>query len=204
MISKISERSVHNQLVKYLEENKILSSRQFGYRRGHSIELATLLLTDEIGRKIDDGQMVGSVFIDLSKAFDTLSHSVLILKMKAYGIRGMTMKWFTNYLFNRSPIYEVEGQRSEPQPLACGVPQGSILGPLMFFTYFNDFESCLKHSKVVKFADDTVIYLLRKSHMEIKKYLNEDLKNVADISIKMNLLNLKSGKTESIIFGTGK
>lgn len=205
VISKILERAAHDQLTKYLEENHILSKSQFGYRKKHSTELATLLLTDDISREIDRGNLVGAVFIDLSKAFDTLSHSVLISKMRSYGIRGAALQWFTDYLFNRSLMCDVDGQISEPRPLTCGVPQGSILGPILFLIYFNDFDACLSHSKVIKFADDTVIYVSRKSKVEIEKDLNTDLQKILDYFTKNELvINLKPGKTESIMFGTRK
>jgi hypothetical protein len=205
VISKILERAAHDQLTTYLEENHILSKSQFGYRKKHSTELATLLLTDEISKKIDKGNLVGAVFIDLSKAFDTLSHSILLLKLKSYGIRGVALKWFMDYLFNRSLMCDIDGQLSDPSPLTCGVPQGSILGPILFLIYFNDFDACLKHSKVIKFADDTVIYVSRKSKVDIEKDLNTDLQNISDYLTKNELvINLKPGKTESILFGTGK
>ena len=192
-------------MTKYLENNNILSKSQFGYRKRHSTELATLLLTDEIGREIDSGKLVGAIFIDLSKAFDTLSHSILISKMQSYGIRGAALQWFTDYLFDRSLMCEVDGQRSEPQSLTCGVPQGSILGPILFLIYFNDFDSCLKHSKVIKFADDTVVYLSRKTQVDIEQDLNIDLQKISDYFTKNELvINLKPGKTETITFGTRK
>ena len=104
VISKVVERAVHEQLTKYLGENKILSKIQFGYRKGRSTELATLFLTDEISKEIDNGKMVGALFIDLSKAFDTLSRSILISKMRSCGLLGDALHWVMDYLFDRSMI----------------------------------------------------------------------------------------------------
>ena len=195
VISKVMERAVHEQLTKYLEENKILSKTQFGYRKGRSTELATLFLTYEISKEIDNGKMVGALFIDLSKAFDTLSHSILISKMRSCGQMGDALHWFMDYLFDRSMICEIDSQRSEPRPITSGVPQGSILGPILLLIHFNDFEKCLKHSKVITFADDTVVYLSRRKHTYIEQDLNGDLQNIAEFFTRNELvIILKPGK----------
>ena len=205
VISKILERAVDHQLVQYLEENNILSKNQFGYRKKRSTELATLLLIDEMSKEIDRGKMVGAVFIDLSKAFDTLSHSVLISKMQKCGIKGIAIQWFIDYLFNRSIISVIDDQRSEPQSLICGVPQGSILGPIFFLMYFNDFEKCLSHSRVYKFADDTVIFVPGSRRNDIESDLNSDLQGISEyFRINELVINLKKGKSESMLFGTSK
>ena len=205
VISKILERAVHHQLVQYLEENNILSKNKFGYRKKRSTELATLLLIDEMSKEIDKGKMVGAVSIDLSKAFDTLSHSVLISKMQKCGVKGIAIQWFIDYLFNRSIISVIDDQRSEPQSLICGVPQGSILGPILFLMYFNDFEQCLSHSRVYKFADDTVIFVPRSQRDDIESDLNSDLQGISEyFRINELVINLKKGKSESMLFGTSK
>ena len=106
-----------------MERNTILSDKQFGYRRKRSTEIATLLLTNHIRKEIDKRNMVGALFIDLSKAFDTLSHS-LIEKLRRAGVRGIALRWFTDYLFNRVQLCEFGGVRSASKPIVCGVPQG--------------------------------------------------------------------------------
>ena len=100
VLSKILEKAVHQQLMEYLETNNLLSDLQFGYRRKRSTYLATVLLTDSIRRAGDEGKLTGAVFLDLSKAFDTLGHDRLILKLKSYGVKGLALKWFTDYLFH--------------------------------------------------------------------------------------------------------
>ena len=131
-------------------------------KKKHSTELATLYLVDEISKQIDNGNMVGALNIDLSKAFETLNHAVLLSKMKSYTIKSLTIpvdtrcfnvdttskrsrvstgiKWFEDYLLNSVQICETDSQRSSPCPIKCGVPKGSILGPILFLLYFNDFR----------------------------------------------------------------
>ena len=136
----------------YLERSKLLSDMQFG----------TALFIDSIRRSGDKGLLSRAVYLDLSKAFDTFDHG-----------RLLENTWFTDYLFQRSLVFKLGQELSDPCPLTCGVPQGSILGPILFL--LDDFEDCLHHNNVVQFADDTVIYLSSKSIDEIGDKLNEDL-----------------------------
>jgi hypothetical protein len=179
IVSKILERAVHYQLMDYLERNNLLSENQFGYRNKRSTELASALFIDSIRKSGDKGLLTGAVFLDLSKAFDTLDHSKLLDKLKCFGIKGLAHTWFIDYLFQRSQIVKLGQEVSSPCPLLCGVPQGSILGPVLFLMFFNDFNECLHHSKVIQFADDTVIYVSSKSVTNIEKQLNADLDKIA-------------------------
>ena len=157
IFSKILERLIHTQLSKHLETNNLLTDYQFGYRSKRSTKLASTLLCDNIRSSIDQGNMVGAVFIDLTKAFDTVGHTVLLHKLVEYGIQDVEHEWFSDYLFHRVQYISVEGTSSRKRPLMSGVPQGSILGPLLFIMFFNDFPECLTNSKVIMYADDTVI-----------------------------------------------
>ena len=205
ILSKILEKAVHNQLTSYLEENKLLSSRQFGFRKRHSTELATALLIDDMRKDVDCGKLVGAVFIDLSKAFDVLGHSLLLDKLRSYGIQSTEYKWFTDYLFCRKQICCYNGAKSCPQALNVGVPQGSILGPVLFLLYFNDFNECLKHSNIIQFADDTVIYVSSECFFTIERSLNQDLIEISNYFRKNHLImNLNKGKTKSMLIGTAK
>ena len=141
-----------------------------------STELATTLFTDFIRKSADNGLMTGAVFLDLSKAFDTLGHDCLLQKLKSYGIKGLALQWFTDYLFQRSQIVKLSQERSSPCPLVCGVPQGSILGPVLFLLFFDD---CVHHSNVLQFADDTVIFVSSKKVCDIEYLLNSDLNSVS-------------------------
>jgi hypothetical protein len=126
-------------------------------------------------------------------------------KLYSYGVRGDELEWFKDYLFNRNQSVDIDGCVSDKQPVSCGVPQGSILGPLLFLVFFNDFSECLKHCEVIKFADDTVIYVADKCSQVIEQKLNEDINRISEYFDKNDLIiNLKPGKTESILFGTAK
>ena len=125
--------------------------------------------------------------------------------MKSYGVNGLALTWFTDYPFQRSQAVKLGQELSDPCPLTCGVPQCSVLGPIMFLLFFNDFEDCLRHSNVVQFADDTVIYLSSKSTDEIEDNLNEDLASIATyLSCNDLVITLKKGKTECMLLGTSK
>ena len=131
-LSKILEKAVHLQLTEFLDSNKLLSNRQFGYRSKRSTDLAATLLCDDIRREVNDRKFVGAVFIDLSHAFDTISHSNLLSKLATYGISNDELEWFECYLFNRVQVVDINGTYSIPKPVFSGVTQRSILGPLMF------------------------------------------------------------------------
>lgn len=205
VISKILERAVYDQVIEYLEKNNLLSQYQFGYRRLRSTDLAANLLLDDIRKEVDKKKYVAAVFMDLSKAFDTVGHSILIEKLSAYGIRGNELEWFSDYLFGRKQEVVVNNIKSDPQPVNCGVPQGSILGPLLFLIFFNDFDNVLLKASVIKFADDTVIYFSSESFLVLENVLNEELLAVETYLRENDLvINLNKGKTEWMIFGTSK
>ena len=128
VLSKVFEKAVHYQLLQFLETNKLLSNSQ----------LAAALLCDNIRKEMNNGNMIGAVYLDLSKAFDTIGHGLLLNKLNTYGVSGKELNWFTDYLFNRTQIVEIENVRSDTEPVYCGVLQGSILSPLLFIVFFND------------------------------------------------------------------
>ena len=205
VLSKVLEKVVHNQLSQYLESNDLLSDKQFGYRKNRSTELATTLLIDNIRKAADAGKMTGAVFIDLSKAFDTLGHATILAKLRSYGIRGNALNWFTNYLFQRTQIVFINGELSDPLPVLCGVPQGSLLGPLLFLIFFNDFAEVCINSDSVLFADDSILYASANNIAELENKLNEDLQKVSNYFRDNELIiNLKQGKTECMLFGTAQ
>ena len=141
-------------------------------------------------------KLAGAFFIDLTKAFDTTSHSILLSKLSAYGIRGVELEQFTNYLFGRKQQVVIQNTKSECEFISCGVPQGSILGPVLFLLYFNDFSKTLFKSEVLMFAGDTVVFYAGKSAEEIESVLNSELENIFRYFIKNDLIvNLCKGKT---------
>ena len=137
-LSKIFEKCVHHQLMKYLEQHNHLSKCQFGYRRKRSTEHAIILFTNQIRKAMDKGQMTGAIFVDLSKAFDTISHASIINKLPSYGLCGTSQQWITSYLFARAQCDSYKDTLSSPSYIYCGVPQGSILGALLFLLHFNE------------------------------------------------------------------
>ena len=133
--AKILERLVNNQLSHFLEKENILFKHQFGFRKNCSTEQAILELTDNLYMKIDSNEAICSIFLDLSKAFDTVNHQILLQKLYRYGIRGGPLQWFKSCLESRTQYVEVENAKSNPLSIQYGVPQGSTLGPLLFLIY---------------------------------------------------------------------
>ena len=203
VLSKVFERIVHNQLYTYLEENNLLSHCQFGFRRKSSTEHAVTYFSDFIKNSMDKGKLTGAVFVDLRKAFDTIDHATLIAKLQIYGVRGKELTWFQSYLFNRQQFVSFQSTRSERQSIRCGVPQGSILGPLLFTIVINDITEQVKKCRILLYADDTVIFTSDKDSKKIEEMLNTEFNNVTRWFTNNNLvLNLKKAKTEFVLFGT--
>ena len=147
---------------------------QFGFRPNRSTELAVTYFADLIRKEAYSGKATGAVFIDLSKAFDTISHSVLLRKHSRNGVHDTELKWFTDYLFLRTQIVQYNGVLSEPNPVYTGFPQLSILGPLLFLIHFNDVhDDPLRYCKIITYADDTVIFT-SSSDLDVLDYLNVD------------------------------
>ena len=129
---------------------------------------------------IDNGLINGVVFIDLKKAFDTIDHQIILQKLKNYGIDENSLTWFHSYLTDRTQKCRVNGQLSDSVPVACGVPQGSSLGPLLFLIYINDLPNCLNHTTARMFADDTSISYAPDSANELQNVINTELKGLSD------------------------
>ena len=131
-ISKVFEKVVFNQLSEYFKVNNLLFEGQYGFRDKHSTELATVELMDRVITALEEKRLPISIFMDLSKAFDTLDHKILLSKLQYYGVTGTALSWFNSYLSNRSQYVEINGRSSDVNNIDTGVPQGSILGPLLF------------------------------------------------------------------------
>ena len=155
VISKILERLMYNRLIKYLNDNKILYSFQFGFRQNHSAVMALITLVDKISKALENGEFAIGLFLDFSKAFKTINYDVLFMKLFHYGVRGCALDWFMSYLTNRKQYVVYNGACSNLKPITCGVPQGSILGPLLFLIYVNDLAYVSEYLFMVMFADDT-------------------------------------------------
>ena len=146
VLSKLFERFVHSSFTDYLEEHKLLTIAQSGYRRLHSTLTSLLNVTSRWLKHIDKGFVTGVFFIDFRKAFDTVATDILLAKLKGSGVTGIEHRWFWSYLTGRSQSVSMDGHLSDPLSVNTGVPQGSILGPLLFLLVTNDLltvtESC--------------------------------------------------------------
>ena len=155
VISKIIEKVVHKQLYEYMSCNELFNNNQYGFRAKHSTEYAAMDFVDRIMNDIDKGQTAFAIFMDLSKAFDTLDHQILLQKLHYYGIHDIQLKWFESYLTQRTQYVVVNDVESTHQEIKTGVPQGSVLGPLLFLIYITDLSNASKSLHATLFADDT-------------------------------------------------
>ena len=149
ILSKILEGLVHTQIYSYLCENKILSQSQFGFRPKLSTSTALAFFTDSILDNADNGLITASVFLDLNEAFDTVDHNILLRKLKLIGLDSKSLNWFESYLSNRLQKTSISNTLSSALPVSVGVPQGSILGPLLFIIYVNEMPNIVKHCKII-------------------------------------------------------
>ena len=199
VFSKIIEKLVYNKIFHFLVRYNILFKSQFGFRRGHSTAHATLDFLQTIESAFLENEYAVGVFCDLSKAFDTLDHNILLSKLDHYGIRGTWLSWLKSYLSNRRQFVDLGGVRSDFKDIIVGVPQGSILGPLLFLIYINDLPASLSKLIPVMFADDTNLVIKGNNLIDLVTVLNRELKSLGDF-FKANKLKLNTGKTKLVCF----
>lgn len=196
--SKIFEKIIAKRLIDYLTKYNLISGCQFGFRPHFTTELAIHSLCQNIYNALDDKLYQLTVFCDLSKAFDTIDHNILIEKLKVYGIRGKENQWFKSYLSSRMQYTVFNGTPSSHKRIRYGVPQGSIIGPILFLVFINDLPRCNNELEFLLFADDTNIFLQGRDIYHIQAVANRALVSVSNW-LKSNKLTLNLNKTQFMI-----
>ena len=199
LLNKVYEKILHKRLYKYLTKFKILFDYQFGFREGHSTTQALIGITDRLKSAIDNNDLTCGIFIDLTKAFDTVDHNILLNKMFHYGIRGKVYNLFESYLSDRQQYVRVNNVDSKMKPVTCGVPQGSVLGPLLFIIYINDIANSCKDGLFRIFADDTGIFCQSNNIESLVTKVEIIIGKINDW-FTANKLTLNVKKTSYVIF----
>ena len=203
VLSKILERHVHNQYYSYLVNHKFLLDQQSGFRKNHSCQTVLTKLSNYFYENMDKGKLCGLVLIDLRKAFDLVDHDLLLHKVEIYGCEEITRTWFKYYLDNRTQCVTYDGHLSSPLPVKLGVPQGSILGPLMFILYMNDVILEIQGTEMEMYADDSTLYTSDRDVEAISVSLTTQMHPISEW-INDNRMVLNINKTESMLIGSRK
>ena len=197
---KVLELVVKKQLQHHCDVNNILVSNQSGFRAKHSCESVVVNICDTFVKIIDKGEVVLAVFLDLRRAFETVDRDLLLNKLNKYGLNGTVLKWFRSYLSNRQQKVKYNNVISDPVIVNYGVPQGTVLGPLLFLLYVNDIVKVVKQCKIELFADDTMIYISGTDLKYMEDILNNDLENIFKWLCN-NKLSINTEKTKFCLFG---
>ena len=197
--SKILEKIVHKRVYTFLDANNKFNDNQFGFRPGHNTINAVSLLANHVMNYVESNKYTLGVFLDLSKGFDTIDYSILLHKLEYYGVRGVALQWFRSYLNTRKQYVTHKDAKSEFKNLDCGVPQGSILGPLLFIIYCNDLPNALKHTNCILYADDTTIYYSTDNLQSLYTVMNSDLGMLSNWYMA-NKLSLNAAKSQYVLF----
>ena len=200
-VAKVFEKIIYDQFFGYLNDNDLLVSCQSGFRSLHSTLTSLLEASNSWSVNIDNGLINGVIFVDLKKAFDTIDHKILLEKLASYGVDYRALKWFDSYLSDRQQKCIVNGELSGSRAVTCGVPQGSLIGPLLFLIYINDLPNCLTKALPRMYADDTSISIAASSLSELELALNAELANLHEW-LNVNKLSLNIAKTEFMLIGS--
>ena len=196
---KILEKRMYKRLHTFLDNKNIIYDLHVGFRQQYFTSHALINITENIRKALDDGNIGCGVFVDLQKAFDTVDHQILLAKSNHYGIRRASNDWFKSYLSNRHQYVSINGYESDLAAINCGVPQGSVLGLLLFLLHINDLNQAIKSCKIHYFADDTNLLCLSNSIKKLNIQVNADLKYLVNW-LHANKISLNVKKTEMVIF----
>lgn len=199
VLSKILEKLLHTRLQNYLDSINYISKQQYGFRPKSNTLTATIDLVTKIKQNIDKKNIVLGIFVDLKKAFDTVSHELLLQKLEFLGITGKALQMFKSYLTQRSQIVKINSFQSKSLPITCGIPQGSILGPLLFLIYINNIQELGLNGHITLYADDTCLFYFGSSIHNLILKAQEDL-NILQNWFQNNLLTINISKTCYTIF----
>ena len=198
IIAMIFEAMVHTQLYSYMETNSLIHAAQSGFWPQHRTQDVLIRSVDDWRRALDKDEITGTIMIDLSKAFDSVDHQILLEKLETYGVKGGEKDWFREYLSGRRQQVTINGMKSSWMDIELGVPQGSILGPLLFMIYMNDLPDVLNKCTVNLYADDATIYFSHKNPQEVKEVLERELEAIA-VWIEQNKLRMNAAKTQLMV-----
>ena len=201
IVMKVFEKAIHEQVYDFLCDSGLICSQQSGFRPGYSTCTSLTYVTNYLYKQMDQGKITGIVFLDLKKAFDTVDHELLLCKLNAYGIRDAALAWFKSYLINRKQATTFRGESSVLESFEVGVPQGSILGPLLFMIYINDLPQVVSKASVMLYADDTAIMYSDSNIVNVESTLNEEL-DAINSWLKLNKLTLNASKTQCMTVGS--
>lgn len=199
VISKVFEKVLYSRIKTYLDTVNFLYEKQYGFQPQSNTLSATIDIVTRIKVNIDNKQIALGIFIDLKKAFDTVSHSLLIQKLRALGIAGTALDILKSYLTNRHQIVKIQNHQSELKAITCGVPQGSILGPLLFLIYINNINELGLKGDITLYADDTSLFYFGNSISSVINDAQNDL-DLLNTWFQCNLLTINISKTNYIIF----
>ena len=187
----------------FINKHKILHDYQFGFRKNHGTDLALIIIMDKITQALQNKENVIGVFLDFSKAFDTVNHNILLQKLYKYGVRGSSHQWFASYLCDRKQFVSFNNISSSLKSISCGVPQGSVLGPLLFLLYITDINNVSKVLFSILFADDTNVFVSDKNINELVVVLNRELSKLVTW-LQVNKLSLNVKKAHYMVFSPPK